>query len=217
MNILKRKLANLGEYLHPEHLKGVARGASRNQLKSIRQGLRPKAADHTVKQAVVRGYAQQFGCRVLIETGTFRGHMIAAMLDSFEEIHSIELSEELFTKARQRFADNSHVHLHRGDSGEVLPKLLAKIKRPILFWLDAHASGSETATGKIDTPIVEELAEILRHPVKNHVILIDDAREFGVGKHYPTTSRLKKMMAAAYPIFEVKDDIIRITTAPFRG
>ncbi len=217
MNILKRKLANLGEYLHPEHLKGVARGESRDKLKSIRQGLRPKPAEHTVKQATVRAYAKQFGCPVLIETGTFRGHMIAAMLDSFEEIHSIELSDELFAKAQQRFADNRHVHLHHGDSGEMLPKLLAKIKRPVVFWLDAHASGGETATGKIDTPIVEELAEILRHPIKNHVILIDDAREFGVGKHYPTTNRLKKMMAGTYPVFEVKDDIIRITTAPFRG
>ena len=217
MNILKRKLANLAEYLHPEHVKGVARGESREKLKSIRQGLRPKPAEHLVKQATVRGYAKQFDCPVLVETGTFRGHMIAAMLESFDEIHSIELSEELFGKAKQRFADHRHVHLHRGDSGEVLPKLLTKINRPVLFWLDAHASGGETATGTIDTPIVAELEEILRHPVKSHVILIDDAREFGVGKHYPAINRLKKMMAGTYPVFEVKDDIVRITTGPYRG
>ena len=99
-----------------------------------------------------------------------------------------------------------------GDSAGALPFILSKLKAPAVFWLDAHASGGETARGAIETPIESELAAILNHPIKTHVILIDDAREFGMGKDYPTLKRVQKQVAGTYQNFEVKDDIIRITT-----
>jgi hypothetical protein len=47
-----------------------------------------------------------------------------------------------------------------------------------LFWLDGHFCGGVSAHGDKGTPILEELNLILSHRVKEHVILIDDARLF---------------------------------------
>ena len=47
-----------------------------------------------------------------------------------------------------------------------------------LFWLDGHYSGGETAKGDADSPLREELEAIGRHPIKTHVIPIDDVRSF---------------------------------------
>src|SRR5436190_6339757 len=55
---------------------------------------------HTVKRRVVRDYAKRYGARTLVETGTYLGDMIAAMAGSFETLHSIELSDEFYAKAR---------------------------------------------------------------------------------------------------------------------
>jgi len=46
-----------------------------------------------------------------------------------------------------------------------------------------------------------------------HVMLVDDAREFGTRKHYPTLNKVAKMVLPTYKHFEVKDDIIRITSS----
>jgi len=59
---------------------------------------------------------------------------------------------------------------------------------------------------------MKELRRIFNHEIKNHVILIDDARFF-IGKdNYPTLQELKEFVLKNYPksTFNVEDDIIRI-------
>ena len=51
-----------------------------------------------------------------------------------------------------------------------------------------------TAKADIDTPIVEELKAVFQHPIKNHVILIDDARLFVGADDYPTIEGLKEIV-----------------------
>ena len=211
MRYLKRKVANALEYLHPDCLKAVARGDSREQRKYIRHRLRPQPASHETKEETVRAYAARHRCRVLIETGTFKGDMVHALLHDFDGIYSIELGHDLFLAAQRRFASENHVKILEGDSAMKLTEVLRKLVQPAVLWLDAHASGGETARSKIDTPIERELSAILGHSIKTHVILIDDAREFGTGKHYPTLNKVEKMVLPTYKHFEVKDDIIRIT------
>ena len=85
-------------------------------------------------------------------------------------------------------------------------------REPCLFWLDGHYSAGITAKGEKETPIWEELEHICDHPIKNHVILIDDASLF-VGKNdYPNLDSLQKFVESRFPdnIFEVRDDMIRI-------
>lgn len=208
---LRRKGLNWAEALHPKSLGAMLRGASRDELKAIRRSLRPQPAHPDRKRAILREYGQRRDCRVFVETGTYLGDTLAALAGDFDTLHSIELSPQLHRDAERRFAGQPHIHLHLGNSGDVLPALLRTINEPCLFWLDGHASGSDTAQHDELTPILRELRAIAAHPVKNHVILIDDAREFGRGKGYPGLGRTRRTIADTYPGWEVAEDIIRVT------
>lgn len=168
---------------------------------------------HEEKQDTVRTYQKKFGIDTLIETGTYRGDMVAAMKNTFQKIISIELGEDLYAKARERFRNDPHVEILQGDSAVALAQVLHDHDAAALFWLDAHYSRGETARGAIDSPITEELRLILEHSHKRHVILIDDARCFVGEDGYPTISAIEKHLCNDYPHYEcvVANDIIRIT------
>lgn len=174
---------------------------------------KPIPPPHLAKQLVIKDYAARFNPRILVETGTYLGHMLWAVQDLFAQIYSIELSEKLHAKSQARFAGKPHITLLHGDSAELLPALISRIAEPCLFWLDGHYSGGITAKGAVETPIEKELLAILGHPVKGHVILIDDAHCF-TGEHdYPTLEYLQRLVEAESPrrTFAVEDDIIRIS------
>jgi hypothetical protein len=181
-------------------------------IREWRKSGSPAPPPPILKQQVVRAYAARFGLPTLVETGTYKGDMIYAVERQFSEIHSIELSRELFEEARRRFAAFAHVHLHHGDSATVLPELLKTLHAPILFWLDGHFSQGITARGGKDTPIVEELGAICRHNPTAHVILIDDARLFTGAGDYPSLDQLRRLVNEWSPgtRLEVSDDIIRL-------
>jgi hypothetical protein len=173
---------------------------------------KPIPPPHVVKQRVLREYAEEYHLRVLVETGTQKGAMIEAMKHHFDEIYSIELSEELFQRAKKRFASEEHIELIHGDSGKELKRVLERINQPALFWLDGHFSGDNTARGEKDTPILEELTHILNAQGLNHVVVIDDARHFGRHPSYPSIEELKELVNSRRGNLRitVEDDIIRI-------
>jgi predicted O-methyltransferase YrrM len=170
-----------------------------------------------VKRATVRAYARRFGARTLVETGTYLGDMVEAMKDEFDRIYSIELGEELYRKACQRFRDYPEIVLLRGDSADVLPKLVPKLDGAILFWLDGHWSEGITARGRKETPIVEEVECILRARNPGHVILVDDARLFGTNPAYPTLDEVRRHVHSIRPQMDlrVEADIMRVTPEAF--
>lgn len=170
---------------------------------------------HAVKRRVLHQYARDFDLRILVETGTYLGDMMAAMARDFDELHTIELSELLYERAKLRLARKANVHLHQGDSGVQLQRVLNVLRRPALFWLDAHYSGGITARAAVDTPISSELGSVLSHEIKGHVILIDDAREFRNENGYPAIDALCTYVRQVRPDYAVAvaDDIIRITPA----
>ena len=173
---------------------------------------KPIPPPHLIKQETVKEYAHKFSTDILIETGTYGGDMVAAMKDIFSHIYSIELSSSLYAKAKERFANASNIHIIQGNSAKVLPDLLTSINQPCLFWIDAHYSGGITVKGNLNTPIWEELKHIFAHTIKDHVILIDDARCFRGKEDYPNIKDLRNFITREKPswVFEVKDDIIRI-------
>lgn len=114
---------------------------------------------------------------VFVETGTFWGENIPSKLPFFKEIHSIDLKEEYVVQARNKFPF-PNVTFHHGDSAEVLARLVNTWNEPVVFYLDAHWSGGETAKGSKETPLLEEMT-ILGKRQYDDIIFIDDTRFFG--------------------------------------
>lgn len=208
-NILKRTPV-LRLYESAVYWRWVAndRALFKKWLSNGKQGASP----HRVKVSAVKEYANRFGLKYLVETGTYLGYMVIATKKIFDHIYSIELSSILCRQAQERFRHCSNVSILEGDSGEILPQVLEKIHKPCLFWLDGHYSGGVTAKGLQDTPIERELMHIFTHPLAlNHVILIDDARCFDGKNGYPTISKIKSIAASrGFENCEVLHDIIRI-------
>ena len=113
-----------------------------------------------------------------METGTFMGSTTAKAADIFQEVHSIELSQDLYQRALDQFQGRGNVTLYQGDSAQILPSILTANKEKILLLLDAHYSAGVTARGKTNTPIFDELRAIKASKKKNVVVLIDDIRNF---------------------------------------
>ena len=170
----------------------------------------PVPPPQTVKQRLLGRLGATHGLAVLVETGTYTGDTVAALEPKFRAIHTIELSPELVEKARNRFSGNPKITVWHGDSGAVLPKVLAALDEPILFWLDGHYSSGITARGEADTPIMSELRHIRDHQHwRSHTIVIDDAREFTGTGAYPSLSTLQAAThAMGFSSFRVRNDMI---------
>ncbi|MBI3366405.1 hypothetical protein HY041_02130 [Candidatus Roizmanbacteria bacterium] len=167
---------------------------------------------HLIKQGTLREYSRRFNLNILVETGTYMGFTVLAMKNEFERIISIELSNELYERARLKFSRYPRIEVMKGDSSRVIPIILQKINEPALFWLDGHYSGEGTARGDLETPVVREIEAILNHKIKDHVILIDDAHCLNGLSDYPTLNKLRHLIYKADPglVFEVAHDIVRI-------
>jgi hypothetical protein len=162
------------------------------------------------KYKIIHECMKRFRLDTVIETGTYRAGMVMALHDRVSKIISIELDEKLFSAAKIKCKDFRNVELYLGDSCHWLKQILPQITKPCLFWLDAHycKGGSRT---EVDSPIQIELDEINEHPVKNHVILIDDIRlmneDFAPG--YISPNKIKQTMSN-YKNFNIRNDIMKI-------
>ena len=151
------------------------------------------------------------GYKVFVETGTNEGRTTRQMANIFEKCYTVELDPSLHARALQRFADVRNISALLGDSSTLLPSILEHVHEPAVFWLDAHSSGGDTARGTEDTPIARELALVFAHPLKNHVILIDDARTFCGVFGYPSIRKLHKFVREKSPYYlHINHDIIVI-------
>jgi predicted O-methyltransferase YrrM len=172
----------------------------------------PERSPHLVKQRTVMEYARRYGLRALVETGTYYGEMVAAMKDHFDEIHSVEYDSRLAQRAQNKFARQPHIHIHRGDSQQVVPEILRSLRQSALFWLDAGYYGWAGLQGDKGR-LTSELEAILRHSVVGHVILMDDARGLNGENGAPSVPELTARIQAEFPgrMVEVKHDILRVT------
>lgn len=175
---------------------GAARRWLRERIETLRWRLQgcPALAPPHIKRAVLLRHLRANGLRVFVETGTLYGDTLAYLRPWCAEMHSIELSQELFEKASERFAGDPKIHVWHGDSGNVMPEVLKVISQPALFWLDGHYSGEGTARGVKDTPICRELHHISGHPLLGeHLVIIDDARCFNGQNDYPDLNELQQL------------------------
>ena len=171
---------------------------------------RPVPPPRSVKARTVAEYGHRFSCPTLVETGTYKGYTLKAVLHDFKRIYSIELGKELAARARHMFRNEKHVTILEGDSSDELPKLIPQLTDRTLFWLDGHCSEGITARGKMYTPIMAEIEAIFAK-MSDPVLLIDDARLFNGTDDYPVLENFLKFLQSHRPDWSltVVDDIIR--------
>jgi hypothetical protein len=156
----------------------------------------------------LQNMAQLFPVDYFIETGTYLGNTAILASTIFKQVHTIELSQELFEQTKVRFENHENIFAYNGDSDSILDIVLAKLKGAKLIWLDAHYSPNSayrTALGHSITPIIEELEAIKKND-RQAIIMIDDVRIF-------CESKPRKIHWQGYPtIKEVYNKLKEINT-----
>ena len=172
----------------------------------------PRRIPHVVKQRTVLQYAQAYALDTLIETGTYYGEMIAAVVHRFRRIYSIELDSDLAEQARKRFQNYSHVEIIQGDSQIIVPDLLRRLSGRSLFWLDAGYCGWSGGVGNPNR-LGAEFSAILSDRIPDHVILMDDADGIVAEDGSPALADVIAFVESGYPNrrLEVAQNIIRVT------
>ena len=137
---------------------------------------------------------KDFGVKTVVETGTWQGQGVLGFSKLMNNVYSIEINRQFFedTKANVEgegytLAESgedtavytkgpSKITLIRGNSPEVIERIIEGLPEPILFFLDAHW---------LDYwPLLDELAAIRRRP--NSLIVIDDFKVPGKPFGYDT-------------------------------
>lgn len=115
-----------------------------------------------------------------VETGTYKGTGVQLALDAqYNSVSSVELASSFYEKAVDMFRNESKVKLYKGTSENCLWEMIKNIDQEIVFWLDAHYAGDTGCIGPEKSPIIKELSIIGQHPIKTHIIMIDDVRNMG--------------------------------------
>ncbi len=125
------------------------------------------------RQRIFRDVLAAFPVDYIFEGGTNLGGSTEYFASHFEgEIHTAELMQRFHTIASMRLRRFRQVHRHRGNSTEVLSRVLDAQGRAAFgfHYLDAHWYDY--------LPIRDELA-LIREKSDRHVIMIDDFRVEG--------------------------------------
>ncbi|MFP4307074.1 MAG: glycosyltransferase [Desulfococcaceae bacterium] len=137
------------------------------------------AVHFSIDTDLVRFFRDRLAIPVFVETGTYRGDSLERARPFFDRLLSVESSARFFREASARFASDSAIKIHQGDSAEFLEDRSETLREtPALFWLDAHWCVDEGTAGESSQcPLLRELAAIGRlHP--QSVVMIDDFRFF---------------------------------------
>ena len=164
------------------------------------------------------------GCSTFIETGTFQGDTVQLALDAgFETIRSVELNANNYKKCRVRFRDQKDkVRLYHGHSEHMFWDMIKEFNDPLMFWLDSHYSGCgdtyETSLGNTYSSLKFELKTLAKHPVKNHIIMIDDVRDFNtINMDFITREVVVKMVLDINPNYLIVYDTGDNTSELFKN
>ncbi len=168
------------------------------------------------------GFLEHYVTQIFLETGFHRGDGTALAFDAgFETIYSCDVSQFAYGWCSHRFRHlNNVIHLCLQDSREFLRD---RIGRPLLeegkfrtdlgqkstFWLDAHWCGGNGEVGGTDGgtdsdhPLLDELAIIGSHPLRDHILLIDDVRMFNTSG-WPALGEVKEAIYRINPAYKIE-------------
>ena len=173
---------------------------------------KPVRSPHLLKQMTVAEYGRRYNLRTLVETGTYYGEMVASMRKHFDRIYSVELEPQLAAVSREKFAGDPGITILEGDSQTLIPKVVAELQAPAVFWLDAGYYGVHPAQGDLSR-LLSELRAILSSSIPGHVVLMDDARCFIGAENKFTAAQLASWIEKEFPDrrAEIARDIFRVT------
>lgn len=116
--------------------------------------------------------------QVYCETGIFRGDslLLAAETGHFKQLIGVELFDEWIKFCKSRFHKMDYpIRYVHGDSALCLWDVIKHIHTPITFFLDSHSQLLEDEPEMANPfPLIDELRQIARHPIKGHTLIIDD-------------------------------------------
>lgn len=168
--------------------------------------------DWLSKQAYIRAVAKAYEVETFVESGTYEGDMICAVLrppTGIRTVLSVEIDEAKFEACRARFGRLPNVALNCASSVNVLRNF--RSHNQTLWFLDGHANGPEDPD-PAHFPLREELAEIFAADGcagSGHVVVIDDCRFFGIG-FWPTLEEIKNIVGDRGLVGEIESDLLRI-------
>jgi hypothetical protein len=140
---------------------------------------------------------------VFVESGTYLGDTVAFISKHADEVVSVELHDELWRRAAERFADVPNVEIQHGDALDLVPAIVAGLGAPPLIWLDGHYSGEGTAVGRENEPAAAILRSLGDVSPLGTTVVIDDLRLFGTG-HYARLDELVRSAALSFPQARVR-------------
>lgn len=122
---------------------------------------------------------------IFVETGSCKGDAIVlAAQAGYKRIISMDIDGANIAHCQDRFelipdekkpAKNGHINITCGDSATGLLKLMKYVNEPAMVWLDAHSQLFEDEPPTENPfPLMMELDQLKKHPIKTHTILIDD-------------------------------------------
>jgi hypothetical protein len=154
----------------------------------------------------------QYHLTTCVETGTCVGSSTHHAAQLFRRVVTMEIRQDYIDRAKAACTGMPNIEFLHGDSGDLMPGVLATLDRPALFWLDAHNADRIYADGPDSCALPDELFALLPSPIR-HVILIDDANCFTLpqpraSKTYPEYPWIKQMAEAAGYSVDIEHDVI---------
>ncbi|MDA8262701.1 MAG: hypothetical protein M0Z47_07705 [Actinomycetota bacterium] len=147
--------------------------------------------------------------RTFVETGTYRGDMLARLRGDFDRLYSIERDSVLYRAAVHRFLNAPHVTVYQGDSARALGRVLAEVTGPCVVWLDAHPISGEPG----EVPLLSELRTLLEHRGGGHRVAIDDIRLFSGEAGWPSLAEIVGLLHRSGRVahLSMRDDMMTFT------
>lgn len=135
------------------------------------------------------------GIKTFFEAGTFNGNNAADFANIFEKVITTEISEGRYKESKHKYQENKKISFVLGDATTHLREILKNNPNErMVILLDDH-NGYESY-------IKEELAVIEKYSKTDHIVIIDDARNFGRGT-YPTIEEIQRLVELCGQGYEI--------------